>query len=68
MIDFAGSGVVHVTGGIAALIASYLLGERHGRFHDDLGERLEEPKEFPGHSKSLQVRVIVWMNLFFVQQ
>jgi Amt family ammonium transporter len=57
MIDFAGSGVVHVTGGVTALIASYLLGERQGRFHDDIGEKLEEPKTFPGHSKSLQVSV-----------
>lgn len=56
MYDFAGSGVVHVTGGITALIATKLLGERKGRFHDNRGKLLEEPKTFPGHSKSLQVR------------
>ena len=57
MIDFAGSGVVHVTGGTTAIIATYLLGPRRGRFYNDNGEPLEEPKSFPGHSKSLQVRV-----------
>lgn len=56
MIDFAGSGVVHVTGGICALLATLLLGPRKGRFYDDRGEKLEEPQIFPGHSKSLQVR------------
>ena len=55
MIDFAGSGVVHVTGGITALFAAIILGPRRGRFHDDMGRRLETPMEFPGHSMSLQV-------------
>lgn len=57
MIDFAGSGVVHVTGGITALVSTLLLGPRKGRFHDDKGNKLQEPKTFPGHSKSLQVRL-----------
>lgn len=55
MYDFAGSGVVHVTGGFTALIATKLLGPRRGRFYDDRGDKLEEPAHFPGHSKSLQV-------------
>lgn len=55
MIDIAGSGVVHLTGGFTALIATKLLGPRKGRFYDERGEVLEEPKAFPGHSKSLQV-------------
>jgi len=55
MIDFAGSGVVHVTGGASSLLSSKLLGPRKGRFHDEKGDLLDAPKPFPGHSKSLQV-------------
>jgi len=55
MIDFAGSGVVHVTGGVTALFATMILGPRRGRFHDDTGRKLATPKDFPGHSMALQV-------------
>ena len=55
VIDFAGSSVVHLTGGSTALIATYLLGPRRGRFYDHRGQPLETPKEFPGHSPGLQM-------------
>lgn len=56
MIDFSGSGVIHVTGGFTALLATKFLGPRIGRFTNEDGDKLETPKEFPGHSIALQVR------------
>ena len=53
-IDFSGSGVVHLTGGATALIATCLLGPRKGRFYDNKGELLAKPKDIAGHSVSLQ--------------
>jgi Amt family ammonium transporter len=63
-IDFAGSGVVHVTGGTTALYATLVLGSRRGRFHDAQGEPLLTPKEFPGHSVALQLlgTMVLWFG------
>ena len=65
-VDFAGSGVVHVTGGTTALYATLILGPRRGRFFDAQGEPLETPKEFPGHSVALQLlgTMILWFGWF----
>jgi Amt family ammonium transporter len=63
MVDFAGSGVVHVTGGTTALFATMILGPRRGRFHDETGRKLDKPRDFPGHSIALQVR-----ELFLTKQ
>jgi ammonium transporter, Amt family len=54
VIDFAGSGVVHLTGGTVALVATLILGARQGRFHDAAGNLLDEPREFPAYSLALQ--------------
>lgn len=64
MVDVAGSGVVHVTGGMTALLATIILGPRRGRFHDDTGRILEVPNDFPGHSAALQMlgTFILWFG------
>lgn len=66
MIDFAGSGVVHMTGGATALVAAIVLGPRIGRFYDDDGNKLEKPAEFPPHNVALQVlgTFILWFGWY----
>jgi len=66
-IDFAGTGVVHLTGGWTALIATYMVGPREGRFYH-VGSRSKEPldipEEIPGHSIALQLlgTMILWFG------
>jgi len=66
MIDFAGSGVVHMTGGATALVAAIILGPRRGRFYDEDGNVLETPVSFPGHSVALQIlgTFILWFGWY----
>jgi Amt family ammonium transporter len=66
MHDFAGSGVVHMTGGATALIAAKVLGPRIGRFYDSDGNPLPEPVSFAPHSVSLQVlgTFILWVGWY----
>jgi len=66
MIDFAGSGVVHMTGGLTALIAATILGSRTGRFYDADGNALDEPAEFAPHSVALQVlgTFVLWFGWY----
>lgn len=65
MIDFAGSGVVHMTGGGTALVAAVILGPRIGRFYDEEGNDIKDA-EFPPHSVALQVlgTFILWFGWY----
>ena len=64
VVDFAGSAVIHVTGGMTALIATSILGPRRGRFYDDDGNILETPVTIKGHSMALQLlgTLMLWFG------
>lgn len=68
MIDFSGSGVIHVVGGFTALFATKILGPRRGRFYDfdDSTTPLDVPRDFPGHSMALQMlgTFILWFGWY----
>lgn len=66
VVDFAGSGVVHMTGGATALVAATILGPRKGRFYDEDGNPLETPAEFPAHSVALQIlgTFVLWFGWY----
>ena len=59
--DFAGSGIVHMTGGVAALCGAAIVGPRTGRFDDK-----KVPLPMPGHSTTLQVMgtFILWLGWY----
>ena len=59
-VDFAGSGVVHMTGGCAAFWGAMIIGPRKGRFIDGQAVPIE------GHSSVLQVlgTFILWMGWY----
>jgi len=61
IIDFAGSGVVHMVGGWSGLMGANILGPRTGRF-----ERAEDAQDFESHSIPLQAfgTIILWFGWY----
>lgn len=61
MQDFAGSTVVHLSGAMAALAGTLLLGPRLGKYDDD-----GRPVTIPGHNMPLAVLgvLILWIGWF----
>ena len=59
--DFAGSGVVHMTGGVAALVGAKLVGARTGKFAEDGTARA-----IPGHNIPFAILgvFILWLGWF----
>lgn len=60
MIDFAGSGIVHMVGGFSGLMAAILLGARKGRF---VGGKTVD---MPGHNMPLAAlgTIILWVGWY----
>jgi Amt family ammonium transporter len=59
--DFAGSGIVHMTGGIAALMGAMFLGPRIGKYGPD-----GKPRAIPGHNIPFAILgvFILWVGWF----
>jgi len=60
MIDFAGSGVVHMVGGVAGLMGAIVVGPRTGRFENG------KTVAMPGHSATLVVlgTFLLWFGWY----
>jgi len=60
-IDFAGSGIVHLVGGISGLMGAIVLGPRRGRFNED-----GTVNDIPGHNMSLVALgvLLLWMGWY----
>jgi len=61
MIDFAGAGVLHMTGGVISLAGATFVGPRNGRF-----DEARRPLALPGQSGALQVlgTLCLWIGWF----
>jgi Amt family ammonium transporter len=62
VIDFAGGGVVHMTGGLAAVVGAAVLGPRRGRFDPETGR----PQAMPAQSTVFQVlgTFLLWVGWY----
>jgi len=66
MIDFAGSGVVHMTGGFAGLCGAIVVGPRLGRFDPETGEELQLQGQSPASHALLSAlgTLILWFGWY----
>lgn len=51
--DFAGSSLIHMVGGLSALIGAAILGPRLGKYKRDKDGKVTQVNAFPGHSLTL---------------
>jgi Amt family ammonium transporter len=51
--DFAGSALIHMVGGLSALIGAAILGPRLGKYKRDKDGKVTQVNAFPGHSLTL---------------
>mmetsp|Transcript_52996 Transcript_52996/g.125132 ORF Transcript_52996/g.125132 Transcript_52996/m.125132 type:complete len:525 (-) Transcript_52996:313-1887(-) len=61
MIDFAGSGVVHMVGGFSGLVGAIIIGPRHNRFDVE-----GKPMAIKGHNTTMMAlgTVILWFGWY----
>lgn len=57
-VDFAGSSVVHLTGGICGLVGAWIIGPRIGKYGKD-----GKPNAIPGHSIPMAIMECISMIL-----
>ena len=59
MVDVAGDGPVHVVGGITGLVATLILGPRHGRFIK-VGDKAPPPPPMGSPTNALLGLFMLW--------
>lgn len=66
VLDFSGSGAVHLVGGAAAMSGAWILGPRIGKFVINKETGKKEPTVIPGHNAVLAATgtLLLWFGFF----